>query len=662
MRRVSLAILAGLFFLSTVGWVVSLFYPDFADLHIKQMVTERIVPVQFYFIDYLSLAVNLTFLVLILAVWKKRLNEKHEVTRLHTEKRDIHIKLQEEKNRFNTIFSSTTIGMAILNLDGHLIRVNKSLCELLGYSKEDMLAMNFYYLIHPNDLNDLQIHIQRLMDKEINSYQSEQQCFKKTGDVLWVMATLSLIHDHTGKPICFIFQVQNITLQKKAEERLRHMAYHDPLTSLANRNKLEQFISHVLASAHRHQQGFALLFLDLDRFKNINDTIGHEAGDLILQIIAERLRSTIRNTDMVARLGGDEFVLLITDVKKTESVALISQKILENILQVIVVNGQEIYLTTSIGISLYPYDGQNMQTLMKNADLALYRAKEHGRNNYQFYTLEMTTRAQQRMTLQNALGHALVKNEFLLHYQPKMDLKTRRITGVEALLRWKNKEYGMITPGEIIELAEETGLIVPVSDWVLKTACKQLKTWHEMGLTLLTMSINCSARQFKQSTFVDDILGVIREAGLSPKSIEIEITESTIMQDPENMLRVLYALKDSGVQIVIDDFGTGYWSLSNLRRLSVDQIKIDKSFIKQMIADETSAAITSAIIIMANKLGIISVAEGVETKEQYDLLLREGCAEIQGYYLTQPLAKEAITQFLQHPIPDAEVISQRETT
>lgn len=652
MKRISLALIAGLFLGLAVSSVILLLS---TSTHLTDFTAHRE-------IFYLALGAGITCILFSIALLQQQFSTKRKVTYLDSQKQVVEEKLHEYENRFDTLFNHTNIGVAILSLDGHHIKVNQALCQLLGYGEADLLAMNFYYLIHPNDLNNLQIHIQQLIDKKIKLYQSEQQCYRKNGETLWIMSTLSLIRDYQDKPIYFIMQVQNITLQKKAEERLRHMAYHDPLTGLANRNKLEQFINHILASAKRHQQGFALLFLDLDRFKNINDTIGHEAGDLLLQVVAERLRSTVRNTDMVARLGGDEFVLLVTDVKKTESVALIAQKILENVLQVIIIKGQEIYITTSIGISLYPYDGQNMQTLMKNADLALYRAKEHGRNNYQFYTVEMTSKAQEKMTLQNALGHALVKNEFLLHYQPKMDLKTRCITGIEALLRWKNKEYGTITPDEIISLAEDTGLIIPVSEWVLKTACKQLKMWHEMGFTSLTMAINCSARQFKQATFVDDILQTITQVGLPPQALEIEVTESTIMLDPENTLRTLYALKDLGVQIAIDDFGTGYWSLSNLRRLSVDKIKIDKTFIKQLTVDETSAAITAAIIAMVNKLGITSVAEGVETREQYDFLKNEGCVEIQGYYLTQPLDEEAITHFLKHPVPDAEVISTSEVT
>lgn len=598
-----------------------------------------------------------TLLLLAALRWQK---QHSALSRLNENKLTLELQLQEYQQKFNTVFDCANIGMAILNLDGSLVKSNNAFYELFGYSETEMSHINFYRLIDSNDLNTLQDYMQQLMYNKITSHQGEQLCYQKNGEYLWILSTLSIIRDKSENPLYFIVQIQNITPQKKAEERLRHMAYHDPLTGLANRNKLEQFVHHILASSRRHQQSFSLLFLDLDRFKNINDTIGHEAGDALLQVIAERLRSAVRNTDLVARLGGDEFVLVITDVKRTESVALIAQKILESVLQAIIIKGQEIYITTSIGISIYPYDGQNMQTLMKNADLALYRAKEHGRNNYQFYTVEMTGKAQERMALQNALGHALVKGEFSLNYQPKMNLKTRAITGIEALLRWKNKDYGMITPDEIIELAEETGLIIPVSDWILETASRQLKQWREAGHTNLTIAVNCSIRQFKQTTFADEVFNIITKVGIPANFLEIEVTEKIIMQDPENTLRMLYALKDLGVQIVIDDFGTGYWSLNNLRRLSVDKIKIDKSFIKQVGIDDTSASITSAIIAMVNKLGIKSIAEGVETKQQYDFLMREGCTEIQGYYLTQPLSEEPMTKFLNHPIPVAEVNARGE--
>lgn len=645
MRRVSRLIIMGIIFGLLLSPLIFFTYPQFiifpnlSNLSVLMVILSTVL---------------LLFTSILLFGWIK---ERKHLRLSRRARKDVELQLQDEQNRFEVIFHHTNIGIALLDMNGKFIKVNELICELFGYHEDELLALNFFSFIENTQLNNFKIHLQGLLDRKIKTYHSEHQCYRKNGETIWIMASLSLIYEKKNKPDSgyYILQVQNISLQKKAEERLRHMAYHDPLTGLANRNKLEQFIAHSLAVARRHQYGFGLLFLDLDRFKNINDTIGHEAGDTLLQIVAERLRSAVRNTDMVARLGGDEFVLLITDVKKTESVAIIAQKILENILKVVVINGHEIYITTSVGISLYPHDGQNMQSLMKNADLALYRAKEHGRNNYQFYTIEMTSRAQQKLSLQTALGHALVKNEFLLNYQPKMQIQSRQITGIEALLRWKNNEYKMITPDEIISLAEETGLIIPVSEWIIKTACQQLRAWHDTGLTSLTMAINCSSRQFKQSTFVNELIDIIKHHNLSPQCIEIEITEAMIMQDPENILRILYALKDMGVKIVIDDFGTGYWSLSNLRRLSVDKIKIDKSFIKQSVIDEASATITKAIIAMINKLGIISIAEGVETREQYEFLKQEGCIEIQGYYLTHPLNSEGMTQFLRHPLPEAEV-------
>lgn len=571
-------------------------------------------------------------------------------------------KLRYQPEFFDVLFNFSHTGIGILLLDGRLLKVNHAMCDIFGYSAETLLTMNYFHLVHPDDIVKMQSQIRLMNEGKTSNYQAEHECFRKNNETIWLNTTIQLVRDNTNNPLYNIVQVQDISLQKKAEERLRHMAYHDPLTGLANRNKLEQFISQILAQSRRHHESFAILFIDLDRFKNINDTIGHEAGDMLLQIIADRLKGAIRNTDLVARLGGDEFVIVVTDVTKSEAVAIIAQKILESVMQAVVVKGQELYITTSVGISLYPFDGQNMQTLMKNADLALYRAKEFGKNNYQFYTSEMTSKAQEKLALQNALAHAIANNEFYLQYQPKMELKTRRIVGIEALLRWRNKEHGLVTPDEIISLAEETGLIMPVNDWILRTACQSLKMCHQMGFNQLTVSVNCSTRQFKQVSLTTEIMRLLNDYGLSPHSLELEVTESIIMADPDHILRSLYSLKDLGVQIAIDDFGTGYWSLNNLRRLSVDKIKIDKTFIRQALVDETSADIIKAIIAMVTKLGIKSVAEGVETREQYEFLLREGCTEIQGYYLTQPLSEESLMLFLKHPVPDAEAIAASETT
>lgn len=649
MKRISLTTLLGLLIAMVVG-----------GLLIKVNAHNPAVTEQGKIHLYIGYCLVLLFATIVLL--RQVTLERRKISKLDSEKHFTEIQLQEEKNRFEILFSQTNNCIALIGIDGLFVRVNKPLCELMGYTEHELLKMNYFYLINQADLNILQISIHELLENKISEHESEHECFKKNGEIIWIKSSLSLMRDYNGKADYYICQMQNITMQKKAEERLHHMAYHDALTGLSNRHKLEQFITHLLAVARRSQQCFALLFLDLDGFKNINDTIGHDAGDMLLQIVAERLRNAVRTTDMVARLGGDEFVLLITDVKKSEDVAVIANKILENVLQAIVIKSHEIYITTSIGISIYPDDGDNLQPLMKNADLALYRAKEQGKNNYQFYTQEMTGKAQEKLALKNALGHAITKNEFVLYYLPKMDLQTKRITGVEALLRWRNNEFKDITPDEIIALAEESGLIIPVSEWILRTACRQLKKWHDIGFTSLSMAVNCTSRQFKQSTFIDDILAVITEIGIPPILLEIEITESMIMKDPENTLRILDELRELGVKIAIDDFGTGYWSIGNLRKLSVDKIKIDKTFIKQVTIDETSADITSAIIAMVNKLGITSVAEGVETREQYDFLVNEGCREIQGYYITQPIPEDAMTQFLKHPVPVAEASANEEVT
>lgn len=557
---------------------------------------------------------------------------------------------KQAKLLFNTLFDSSSNGIAIVDSSGKILKANDSLAKLFCSTQRTIEQKTIFDLFSVN----IKDQLQRLVSGEVNHFEMEQTCCQEKEPATWLRVRLTFLNSHEHQH-CLLLEATNITTEKEAEDKLSHMAYHDPLTGLANRNRLEQFINHLLAQSRRHQESFALVLVDLDRFKNINDTIGHDAGDLLLQVVADRLKSTIRNTDVVARLGGDEFVLVITDVYKSESVALIAEKILKAVIQPVVIKGQELYITTSIGISLYPFDGQNIQTLLKNADLALYRAKDHGKNTYQFYTMEMTTKAQERMALQNALGHALVKEEFLLNYQPKLDLKTRNITGLEALLRWSNKKYSLITPDEIVELSEETGLIVPVSEWVLHTGCQQLKKWHSMGFKNLSLAVNCSARQFKQVNFADTIMSIVSEHGLSPQFIELEVTEKIIMQDPDHILRALYAIRDLGAKVVIDDFGTGYWSLNNLRKLSVDHIKIDKTFIKKISKDEVSEDIVKAIIAMLNKLDIKSVAEGVETRDQYEFLVREGCSEIQGYYITKPLPFDAMTLFLKHPVPDAEL-------
>lgn len=549
--------------------------------------------------------------------------------------------LADPEDYFQSAFEYATEGLALIDANGKFIRVNPALCQILDCSVDEILHCHISRVITVNDKNNF---LEDLFAGKIKSYECEQKYTQKNNSIICIKFNIVLIQHHPNS--YFVAQFQNITSEKTAEEQLIHLAYHDPLTGLANRNLLQQKTEEVLANARRHRSGFALLLLDLDHFKNINDTIGHDAGDILLQITAERLKTAVRNTDIVARLGGDEFVIVITDVSKVDAIAFIVKKIVDTLLKPLLIKDSEVYITTSIGISLYPYDGHNIQLLMKNADLALYRAKELGRNNYQFCTPEMTAKAREKMARQYALSQAIAKNEFYLEYQPKLDLINWRISGVEALLRWKSTEFGIVTPSEIIKTAEETGLIIPLSEWVLDTATSQVKSWQNQGIEALTLSINLSARQFKQAHFIDNILKILFNNHFSPELLEVEITESLIMQDPDHILRILHVLKQNGMRIAIDDFGTGYSSMDYLKRFSIDKIKIDQSFINKISTDQAYSAIVTAMIAMTHKLGIKTIAEGVETVEQFKFLIAEKCNEIQGYFLSPAVSAETIVDLI----------------
>jgi len=571
---------------------------------------------------------------------------------LRSEKKllEANLQIKESESRFRSAFDHAAIGMALISLQGKFLRVNQSLCHILGYSEKELLTIDPSEIIHLEDIKNNKLFIDDMLEGKIKTYQLVQRYFHKNGETVWISISMSLVTATYNEPIYFIAQLQNITSEKKAEEQLRHLAYHDALTGSFNRNSLEQKMQEVLSNARRHENGFSIAFLDLDRFKNINDTIGHDAGDMLLQIVTQRLKNTVRNTDALARLGGDEFLIVLNELNKVDEITSVVRKIIANLQQKIIIKGHELYITTSIGISVYPYDGNDVQTLMKNADLALYRAKELGRNNYQFCTPEMTAKAQQKMARQNAIIHALAKNEFQLYFQPKLDLANQIISGVEALLRWHNPEYSNINAIEIIHLAEETGLIIALNEWVLKTACEQVTKWHNAGFLRLNLAVNLSARQFRQANFIESLMCVLEKTGFPPECLELEITETLIMQDPEYILNMLHLLKEKGICIAIDDFGTGYSSLDYLRRFSIDKIKIDPKFIRTITTDSASVSVISAMIAMANKLGIDTVAEGVETREQYEFLLRENCTEIQGYYLSQPVDADAMSKFLKNPM------------
>ena len=438
----------------------------------------------------------------------------------------------------------------------------------------------------------------------------------------------------------------DLEARKRVEQSMRHMAHHDALTGLPNRALFRDRLTHAMAQADRYHQKLAVLFLDLDRFKAINDTLGHNVGDQLLKIAAERLRSCVRDCDTVARLGGDEFTVIVDDIIEVQDAAVVAQKILDTLSQPFNLHGHEVFISVSVGITLYPNDDESADNLLRNADSAMYRAKEYGRNNYQFYVADMNVKARARLMLESSLRRALDRGEFALYYQPRVDLFSGRVIGAEALLRWRHPEMGLVPPTEFIPILEETGMIIPVGDWVLRQASRQNHIWQEMGLPPIRMAVNLSARQFIQKDLAESVLRVLEGAGLLPEHLELEITEDLLIEHNQTNIITLAKLRSHGIHISIDDFGTGYSSLSYLKRLPIDTLKIDQSFVRDIVTDPDNKAIVSAIIAMASSLHLNVLAEGVETDEQLAFLRAQGCNEIQGFSFSHPLAAEDFEQLL----------------
>jgi diguanylate cyclase (GGDEF)-like protein/PAS domain S-box-containing protein len=438
----------------------------------------------------------------------------------------------------------------------------------------------------------------------------------------------------------------DITERKASEDRIRYLAQHDDLTGLPNRTSFHQAVSHALEQARRHDRSLAVLFIDLDRFKNINDTLGHDAGDAVLRDVAQRLKGCLRGADLVARQGGDEFVVLMEDYHATSDVTGVARKILDSFAQPFLLRGQEFVLSASIGIGTFPFDGRDMQALLKAADIAMYRAKEAGKNNFQFYSPQMNVHSFERLALEASLRRALQRDELCLHYQPKLALGSRRVVGVEALVRWQHPDLGLVPPLEFIPIAEETGLIAEIGAWVLQEACRQARAWTDAGHAGLTIAVNLSARQFARASLLEDVVFALEHARLPPELLELEITESTVMQSPEHASSILSALDRLGVSIAIDDFGTGYSSLAYLKRFPVSTLKIDRSFVKDIPDDPDDAAITRAVIALARSLRLRVVAEGVESHTQLEYLAAHGCDQVQGFFIGRPMPPAEFDAFV----------------
>ncbi|MGA3281768.1 MAG: EAL domain-containing protein [Smithella sp.] len=563
-----------------------------------------------------------------------------------TDRKNAEEALRQSEGKYRSILENIQEGYFEVDLAGNFIFFNDSMCRITGCSKEELTGTNYRQFSDEENSKIVFQAFNRVYKTGESTEGFDWLIIRKDGSKRYIEASASLQKDAPDKPNGFKGVIRDITERKLIEQELNHMATHDVLTGLPNRLLFSQLLNHAIQTAHRNKKQLAVLFIDLDRFKIINDSLGHEAGDKLLQEIAQRFKHLLRAVDIVGRLGGDEFIILIEEVNELNQVANLAQKILSIAIQPMVLMGEECRVTASIGISIYPNDGQDEQSLMKNADIAMYFAKEEGKNNYQFYSKNIQSIANERLSIETNLRHALERNELFLNYQAKLDFKTRAITGVEALLRWNNPQLGSITPSQLMPVAEETGLIVPIGRWVLKTACIQNVAWQREGLPAICMAVNLSLRQLTDDNLLNDIKAALQESGLTPNLLELEITESMIMHNPQRLIEVLTKIREMGVRLAIDDFGTGYSSLAQIKNFPINTLKVDRSFIHNLPMDCDNKAITEAIIVMGKNLSLTVVAEGVETKEEENFLREQVCDAMQGFYFSKPIAPDQFADLL----------------
>ncbi|MDD5240147.1 MAG: EAL domain-containing protein [Sulfuricella sp.] len=548
------------------------------------------------------------------------------------------------------VFDTTFEGIMVTDANSIIEFVNPAFTKITGYELDEVVGRKPSVL--SSGRHDQAFYREMQAGLVANGcWQGEIWNRRKGGEIYPEWLSMSTVRDKEGEITNYVAIFSDITERKASEEHVHHLAHHDALTNLPNRMLLLERLGHALVHAHRKGSLVVVMFLDLDRFKIINDTLGHAVGDQLLKTIAGRLSECVREDDTVARLGGDEFVIILEHVASIQNVTGVAQKLVHALERPVVLDHQEMFVTTSIGISVYPYDGDSADILIKHADTAMYRAKERGRNNYQFFTADMNARAFERLTMENSLRHALERDEFLLYYQPQVDAKTRRITGMEALLRWQHPDSGLVSPAQFIPLAEENGLIVPIGEWALRAACFQNKAWQDAGLPRLHVAVNLSARQFKQPGLVKMVNQALEDSELESRYLELEITESIAMEHADGTVATLHELKAMGVKISMDDFGTGYSSLSYLRRFPIDTLKIDQSFIQNLAPDSTDDAIAAAITTMARSMKMKVVTEGVETKEQMSFLRNHDRDGVQGFYFSQPLPAEDFRVLLERDLP-----------
>jgi diguanylate cyclase (GGDEF)-like protein/PAS domain S-box-containing protein len=554
--------------------------------------------------------------------------------------------LSASEQRFRAIFNGAIVGVGRVCLTGQFLETNQALQTILGDSESEIQSKRLWDCTHPEDAEESRRLLAEVAAGTRDHFRAETRFLRPDGAVVWTHLTVSLVRDAQQEPLFLIALLEDITEHKQTEERIEHLANHDVLTGLPNRVLFQERLERALHAANRHEELVGVLFLDLDRFKIINDSLGHRIGDLLLQRVAERVRQCVRESDVVCRMGGDEFVVLLPRVSARSEVERVGRRLVFEMQEPFMLEEREYFVTASVGMSLYPHDGTTAETLLKSSDMAMYHAKEQGRNACYVFTPSMNQQAVDRLTLETNLHKAVENNEFVLHYQPQVDTVTGAILGMEALIRWQHPEQGMISPGEFIPIAEETGLIVPIGRWALQTACAQTRAWQEAGWPDLRISVNLSLRQLQDASLMTDIQRLLRETGLEAAKLDLEVTESIAMENVQSTIALMQSLRHHGVTFSLDDFGTGYSSLNYLRELPIDTLKIDRAFIRKITQDSRDVALTANIIGMAHALGLKVVAEGIETQEQRTQLQAMGCDICQGYLFSRPLSAEDFTRLL----------------
>lgn len=559
-----------------------------------------------------------------------------------TERRQTELALRRSEDNLNRAQAVAQIGSWYLNIVTNRLEWSDESYRIFGVPRQEAVDLDtFVSTIHPDDR-------ERVLG-EWNAavagapYDTEHRVVTN-GEVRWVRECAEIERDANGRPLFGIGTTQDITARKHAEDRIRYLAHFDELTGLPNRTQLNDRAKYAISLAKRNNESLAVMFINLDCFKDINDTLGHSIGDALLVEIAKRLRNALREEDTVARFGGDEFIVMLP-VAGPSGAAQVAQKLLDIIMQPYDIGQYDLNVTASIGIAIYPEDGENLETLSSNADIAMYRAKQNGHNGYCFFTAEMQAYSARNLQLVSALHHAVEKDQLHLVFQPQLSLRNGRIIGTEALLRWTHPELGAVSPAEFIPIAENSGLILPIGEWVLRQAVRQTKTWLEEGITPLVMAVNLSAVQFRHHDLPDLVTRILDEEGLPPEYLELELTEGVATHNPQGAIAVMDDLHERGIRMSIDDFGTGYSSLSYLKKFKAYKLKIDQSFVRNIIVDKEDSAIVDAIICMAKSLGMQTIAEGVETAGQLEFLREHGCDEVQGYYFSKPLSAGQFSAF-----------------